>query len=53
MNSPCRGDCNQGRNCYCGSGVDDRLMLESVGLLAYAFVAVCVIVIAVAAMVMA
>jgi hypothetical protein len=23
MSSPCRGDCNQGRSCYCGESSDD------------------------------
>lgn len=52
MSSPCRGDCNQGRNCYCGAAGDDRFMFESLGLLACVVVAVCVIVTAIAAMVM-
>lgn len=48
MNNPCRGDCRQGRNCYCGAAGDERYMLESVGLLACAVVAAVLIVTVVA-----
>jgi hypothetical protein len=53
MSNPCRGDCNQGRNCYCGAAGDDRYMLEAVGLLACAFVAACVVISLVMAAVLA
>ena len=49
MNSPCRGDCNQGRNCYCGAEGDDQYRVERVVILVCVVVAVCVIVTAVAA----
>lgn len=50
MNSPCRGDCNQGRNCYCGAEGDDQYRVERAVILVCVIVATCVIVMSVAAM---
>lgn len=50
MNNPCRGDCNQGRNCYCGADGDEQYRVERVVILVCVIVATCVIVMSVAAM---
>lgn len=53
MSNPCRGDCNQGRNCYCGAEGDEQYQVERVVILVCLVVAVCVIVTSVAAMALA
>lgn len=47
MNRPCRGDCNQGRDCYCGAEGDEQYQMELLVIMVCVIVATWALVISV------